>query len=87
MRTLARIGVLGVFLTLALAATLLSRPEPVRDRDARLAITVTPSAAAEPDPMPAPPTDLPAVVRARIRRPTAVRNATATETHTARSPC
>ena len=66
MRTLTRIGVLGVFLTLALAATLLAGPdqvpdqvpEQVPDHAARLAIAVTPS----PIPTLPPPTDLPAVI-------------------------
>jgi hypothetical protein len=64
-RALTRIGVVGAFLTVALAATLLVRPEQVSEHEARLAITVTPSA----DPTPPLPTGLPGVVPTRDPTP------------------
>jgi poly-gamma-glutamate synthesis protein (capsule biosynthesis protein) len=45
-RTLARIGVVGVVVTLALAVAVLAHPDTAGDRRARLAITVTPSPSA-----------------------------------------
>jgi hypothetical protein len=43
LRTLSRIAVVGLLLTVALAASLLVRPEETRDHALRLAITVTPT--------------------------------------------
>jgi poly-gamma-glutamate synthesis protein (capsule biosynthesis protein) len=56
-RTLARIGLVGVLLTLALAATLIVRPHRAGDGGARFAISVSPSTSTAP-PAPASPTDV-----------------------------
>jgi hypothetical protein len=53
-RTLTRVAALGLFLSVALAASLLVRPERANDAQARLAVTVTP--APVPSLAPPPPT-------------------------------
>jgi poly-gamma-glutamate synthesis protein (capsule biosynthesis protein) len=58
LRTLSRIAVVGLMLTVALAASLLVRPEETRDRALRLAITVSPT----PSPTVAAPTESPVAV-------------------------
>lgn len=57
MRAVTRVAVVGVFLTLALAAALLAHPAPIRDSQARFAVaaaqdTPTPHPAEPPDPAP-----------------------------------
>jgi poly-gamma-glutamate synthesis protein (capsule biosynthesis protein) len=70
-RTATRIGAAGLLLSAALAATLLVRPEHMRDPEARLAVVVTPAPVA---PGPAPAT--PSLVTAQGPRPDAPAPAT-----------
>jgi poly-gamma-glutamate capsule biosynthesis protein CapA/YwtB (metallophosphatase superfamily) len=60
-RTVTRIAVVGVFLTLALAATLLAHPQPIRDAHAHLAVVVTPDQPLPSRAVPADPAPVPAV--------------------------